>query len=80
MELYIRIYLVCWFFTNFEPIQNGIDWIFERIETKLNNVFWQVLSCQYCLTFWLSFIVTQNIVVALALSALAQIHAKIIKP
>ena len=81
MELYIKTYLVCWFFAAFEPIQEGIDLVFERLpKNVLANSFWQLLGCQYCLTFWLAFGITRNVVVALALSAIAQVHSKIIKP
>ena len=80
MTTYLTIYLVCWFFTAFEPIQDGIDLVFEIIATNaILKSLWHLLGCQYCLTFWLSFGITRNVVVALALSAIAQIHSKIIK-
>lgn len=80
MTYYMTIYLACWFFTAFEPIQEGVDLLFELLpKNALVNSFWQLLGCQYCLTFWLALGVTRNVVVALALSAIAQIHSKIIK-
>lgn len=81
METFATIYLACWFFAAFEPIQEGIDIVFEHLhKNALVNSLWQLLGCQYCLTFWLALGVTRNVVVALALSAIAQIHSKIIKP
>lgn len=80
MTLYLTIYLACWFFTAFEPLQDIIDAFFSiREPGYFVNIFWMLLGCQYCLTLWVTLAVTQNIIVALSLSALAQIHAKIIK-
>jgi hypothetical protein len=79
MELYLKIYLACWFFTNFEPIQVGLDLIFEHAENKITDTLWTILSCQYCLTFWIALWVTKDITTAAALSVIAQIHTKTIK-
>jgi len=74
--IYLNIYLGCWFFTNFEPIQDGIDKIFERFKW---DGMWTLLSCQYCLTLWITLAITQNWTMALLLSLIAQIHTKINK-
>lgn len=80
MTTYLTIYLACWFFTAFEPLQDVIDAFFSlRKEGYIVNIIWMLLGCQYCLTLWTTLFITHDIVVALLLSAIAQIHTKIIK-
>lgn len=77
--LHLTIYLACWFFAAFEPLQEGIDLVFELLpRNAIVNSLWTLLGCQYCLTFWLT-LGLSDIVVALLLSAIAQVHSKIIK-
>lgn len=78
--IYLNIYLACWFFTSFEPIQDIIDAFFSTLkEGYFTNILWLLLGCQYCLTLWTALIITHNIWIALGLSAIAQIHTKMIK-
>lgn len=80
IEVLIQIYLSCWFFTNFSPIQKAINYIFilkEELNWIEDSIF-TILGCQQCLTFWVVLIVTFNPFYAFGLSALAQIHKKLI--
>lgn len=78
--IYLIIYLSVWFFTNFEPIQELIDNIFNKIKPNyFTKAIWSLLSCQYCSTLWITLILTGSIVMALSLSVIAQIHKKIIE-
>lgn len=79
MESYILIYLLCWFFTNFEPIQELVDYLFGKLKHNyFINAIWTILGCQYCLTLWITLILTGSITVALIASIIAQIHKSLI--
>jgi hypothetical protein len=63
--------LISWFITRFEPLQNVIDKI------TFNNFFWnnfkKLFQCHKCSAFWLTLILTQDIVAAAAASYAAYI-------
>lgn len=75
----IKIYLLCWFFTNFEPLTKLIDKVFLYNNNKYLELVYEVLSCQYCLTFWTTLIITLNPFFAIGLAMIAQTHKKLIK-
>ena len=65
--IYIKIYLLGWFITNFEPIQDLLNMLFKKLFKKLpcnlkrtyfyliDSIF-TTLGCQKCMSFWLGFI------------------------
>lgn len=78
--IFYSIYLSCWFFTTFDPIQRMVDEVFERLpENFFTNILWQLFSCQYCLTLWAAFLITGDVLMALVMSLVAQIHKKLIE-
>lgn len=80
MMIILYIYFSCWFFTSFEPLQELINQIFQRIKlNNFTNMIWIILGCQKCLTFWLTLLLTLNPLTAFILAAIAQIHIKIIE-
>ena len=78
--LTIKIYLYVWIFIEFEPFQFMLNYLFEKIiPNKITEIIWVVLGCMKCLTLWTTLLITQNLLLALASSLVAQIHQKIIK-
>lgn len=72
--IYLNIYLAVWFFTNFEPLQELFDDFFELKSSIFAMVIWKLLSCQYCLTLWLTLLITHSWTMALLLSLIAELH------
>lgn len=80
MMTFIYIYLAVWWFTNFEPIQRGLEWLMLKFKPNmLTEAIWTILGCQYCSTLWITLILTGSIVGALFCSMIAQIHKKMIE-
>lgn len=77
----IKIYLFCWIFTEFEPLQNLINHLFLRLPTNyVLDYIWIGMSCLKCMCLWITLIVTHSVIFALAMSMVAQLHGKIITP
>lgn len=77
---FLYIYLGCWFLCNFEPLQDLINWAFNKMKPNyFTNAVWTILGCQYCSTLWATLFLTGSITMALVLSALAQLHKSLIK-
>lgn len=79
MFIYLKIYLICWFITNFEPISDPIDRFFLNKRNSFMMLVYDVITCFKCLVFWSALIITYDFFSAVLLSLLAQIHTKIIK-
>ena len=82
--LYIQIYLVVWFITNFEPLNDLIDNMWNKLPTKITDYklvdyLYIGIGCQKCLTLWITLLMTGNIFISLFLSMIADIHKKITK-
>lgn len=66
----IKGLLLGWFLSNFEPLQE----IIRLINNKISDKYWLVMylkiaaTCQKCLTFWSTLIITQNIYYAITSS------------
>jgi hypothetical protein len=64
-----------WFLAEFEPLQEGL----RLIKNKISDRYWIVMylkisvSCQKCLSFWSTFIITQNIYSAIVSSLIVVI-------
>jgi len=77
IEITIKIFLVSWFLTHFEPLTNWIGEQFFKQKLKLKDcdiksLLWDTLyewiSCHKCLAFWLTFSITFNPFYALGAS------------
>lgn len=53
--LLVKIVLVAWFIVELTPLQMVFEWLAER-SGVFNTVFYPVLSCWYCLSFWLGLV------------------------
>lgn len=78
--MYLQIYLLIWLWSQFEPIQEGLDKLFNYLPKNIltNNVY-IALGCMKCLNLWITLIITQSLFIALIMSLIAQIHTKIIE-
>jgi hypothetical protein len=82
--IYIQIYLLVWFWCSFEPLTDLIDYLWHKLpqnitKYKLVDYLYILLSCQKCLTFWTTIILTGNIFGAIFLSMIADIQKKLTK-
>lgn len=63
---YLKAFFLAWFFTTNEPVQETLEkicfWLTTRFPliTPIVEFIYDVLSCPYCLTFWLTLIWTLN--------------------
>jgi len=75
-----NIYLISWFFTNFEPLQILINKLFLKLPVNMiTESIWTVLGCFKCFSLWFTLIITLNPLNAILLSMIAQLHQKLIK-
>ena len=82
--LYLQIYLIVWFLTNFEPLTELIDNLWNKLPSNVTK--WRLvdylyigIGCSRCLCLYVTFILTGNIFMAIFLSMIADIHKKITK-
>lgn len=74
LTLITKIYLLCWFFTAFEPIQQVINLIFTKIKPNfVTEAIWTILGCNKCLVFWTTLAIIMNIWIALLASFIVSI-------
>jgi hypothetical protein len=77
IETLIGIWLVSWFITRFEPLQM----ILELLPNKLlYNLFKLLITCLKCVSFWITLIYTQNIVLASGMAFISFFYDKFIGP
>jgi hypothetical protein len=75
----LKIFLITWFITHFELIQDTLLSVFDRLcQSTDNNILkriydslYTILSCHKCLSFWTTLIVTQDIFMACGVSFIA---------
>lgn len=72
----IKLFLLSWFFTHFEPGQLLLDKLYKYIPTKLKPTR-TYLGCFKCVSFWLTLIITLNIFYAIGLSLIAYTYSRI---
>ena len=71
---FLRPFFIAWFFTTNEPIQDALARFFGKLNDKIPSLIflldplYTVLSCPYCLTFWLTLVWICNLWTALAMS------------
>jgi hypothetical protein len=84
MNELIFIYLIAWFLANFEPLQDLIDYLWDKLPSRLTSIkiidyIYIGLGCQKCLVLYICLITTGDIYMSLLLSFIAYIQEKIIK-
>lgn len=80
----LKIYLVGWFISHFEPLLDLENYLFGLLPEKYHEYYiidgiYSGLQCQKCLSFWITLIITGNIFFAIGLSMIAYIQMKFIK-
>lgn len=77
IELLIGIWLVSWFITRFEPLQM----VLELLPNKLiYNLFKLLITCLKCVSFWITLVYTENIVLASGMAFISFFYDKFIGP
>lgn len=82
--IYIQIYLIIWFLTNFEPLTDLIDYLWDKLPSNITrykaiDYLYILIGCSRCLSLWVTLLLTGNIFIAIFLSMIADIHKKINK-
>ena len=86
--LILKLFLICWFWVEFAPIQDVLKLYVKpqlnkligcsETRRKIINAINDGMSCQKCTSLWVALIVTQSIWIALAVSYLAYLTSMII--
>ena len=82
----IKIWMVCWFLINFEPLAIAIEKAFiERInkttaplQKKALEALFEISGCLMCLSFWSVLILTLNPIYAIGAAMAGQAYSKLI--
>lgn len=79
--LLVKIYLIGWFLSKFEPLQDLIDYFWSKLPLRftMNRIidyFYVGLGCQKCLTLWIGLSMVEPFS-ALGLSFIAWIQEKL---
>lgn len=74
MILATKVFLIAWFITHFEPLQERIErlYLIKRLELLVD-----VLTCFECLSFWSVLIITWNVYYAIFASLIAYLYDSI---
>jgi hypothetical protein len=74
MILSIKIFLIAWFITHFEPIRDRLErlYLIKRLEKVVD-----ILTCFKCLSFWSVLIITWNVYYAIFASLTAYLYDSI---
>jgi len=66
-------FLLGWFLVNFEPFK----WFLKPIKQYgIYLYLYKIVSCPKCSTFWATLFYTQNIIIAIAASFIADVYDK----
>ena len=70
----LKVFLIAWFITHFEPLQERIVrlYLIKRLELLVD-----VLTCFKCLSFWSVLIITWNVYYAIFASLIAYLYDSI---
>lgn len=64
-------FLLGWFAVNFEPFK----WILKPIKQYgIYKYLYKLVSCPKCSTFWITLVYTQNIIIAITASFIADVY------
>jgi hypothetical protein len=74
MILSIKVFLIAWFITHFEPIRDRLErlYLIKRLEKVID-----IVTCFKCLSFWSVLIVTWNVYYAIFASLIAYLYDSI---
>lgn len=71
LEKIITGFLLGWFLVNFEPFK----WILKPLKHYgIYLYLYKLVSCPKCSTFWITLLYTQNIIIAIAASFVADVY------
>lgn len=71
------IWLICWFITRFEPLQMTLELLPNKL---IYNLFKLLITCLKCLSFWVTLVWTENIILASGMAFISFWYDKIIGP
>lgn len=77
IETLIGIWLVSWFITRFEPLQMVLELLPNKL---LYNLFKLLISCLKCVSFWITLLYTENLILASAIAFVSFWYDKFIGP
>lgn len=91
--LLLKILLISWFITSYQPLQDTFSYLFDKWIRNLNkcnpikykrrlkliDYLYVGSGCMKCISFILTLIITMNIFYAIGLSMIAELYKKIIK-
>ena len=74
MVVALKVFLITWFITHFEPIRDRLErlYLIKRLEKVLD-----IVTCFKCLSFWSVLIVTWNVYYAIFASLIAYLYDSI---
>ncbi len=74
MVVALKIFLIAWFITHFEPIRDRLErlYLIKRLEKVID-----IVTCFKCLSFWSVLIVTWNVYYAIFASLMAYLYDSI---
>jgi hypothetical protein len=74
MILALKVFLIAWLITHFEPLQERIQrlYLIKRLELVID-----IVTCFKCLSFWSVLIVTWNVYYAIFASLTAYLYDSI---
>lgn len=72
----IKIILLTWFITHFEPIQTLLDSVYKYLPKRIQFTR-SYAGCFKCVTFWITLLLTFNIFYAIGLSIIAYTYDRI---
>jgi len=71
VEKIITGFLLGWFLVNFEPFK----WLLKPLKHYgIYLYLYKLVSCPKCSTFWITLLYTQNIIIAIAASFVADVY------
>ena len=70
----LKVFLITWFITHFEPIRDRLErlYLIKRLEKLID-----ILTCFKCLSFWSVLIITWNVYYAIFASLTAYLYDSI---
>jgi len=75
-EIIIKVCLIGWFISNFEPLQNFL--IKNKLfKIKIMQIPKKILQCFKCISFWIALIYTQDVYTAIICSIIAYIYIRV---
>lgn len=81
----LKIWMICWFIINFEPLSIPIQNFFINLINQTKNLFikksletlFEVIGCLMCLSFWSVLILTLNPIYAIGAAMAGQMYSKL---